>query len=150
MMQIKFGEHYCSACREFTLVIISGTHTGEPIGHLSGPNNEIVSVWSTNPGDLLEAMTQAIGPVPSLPSFGLGGSVEIITPLDPLSKDPPQVIYNPAGDVVNQVIAQAYVAQITAWNARAQTIQAAVQEIIKNRTTSKQKISWQFVRTPRI
>ena len=120
-------------------VIISGTHEGEPIGHLAGPSGEIISVWSTNPGDLLDAMTQAIGPVPSLPAFGHGGSVEIVTPLDPFSKDPPQVIYNPAGDVINQGIAQTYAAQITAWNARAAAIQAAIQEIIKSQKAAEKK-----------
>jgi len=92
-------------------VIISGVHTGEPIGHLTGPQGEIISVWSTSPGDLLDAMTQAIGPVPSMPGLGLGGNVEIITPLDPYSKDPPQVIYNPSGDVINQEIAEMFKAQ---------------------------------------
>src|SRR5216683_220888 len=113
-------------------VIISGTHVGEPIGHLDGPNGQIISVWSTNPVDLIDAMTQAIGPVPYPPSLGLGGQVEEIYPTDPFSKDPPQIMYNPAGDVINQQLMEGFKAQISAWNTRAQMIQATIQAIIQS------------------
>ncbi len=43
-------------------VIISGTHTGEPIGELEGPDGQIISVWSTNPVDLAYAI-KSIPPI---------------------------------------------------------------------------------------
>jgi hypothetical protein len=112
--------------------IVSGIHTGEPISHLDGPDGQIISVWSTSPVDLLDAMTQAIGPVPHPPSLGLGGEVEKIYPINPFSNDPAQIIYNPAGDVINQQLMEGFKAQVSAWNARAQAIQATIQAIIQS------------------
>jgi len=120
-------------------VIISGTHTGEPIGELEGPDGQIISVWSTNPVDLAYAMTQAIGPIPSPPSLGLGGQVDQIYPTDPFSSTPPQIIYDPAGDVINQQLMEGFKAQVSAWNTRAQAIQAAIQTIIQSQKAAEGK-----------
>src|SRR5437016_3639920 len=119
------------AKQQWKMIIHNGIHDGEPIGHLTGPNGEIISVWSTSPQDLMDAMTQAIGPVPALPNFGLGGKVEIIYPTDPFSKAAPQVIYNPAGDVINQELSKVFAAQVTAWNTRAQMIQGLIVKMIE-------------------
>jgi hypothetical protein len=58
---------------------------------------------------------------------------------DPFSKDPPQVIYNPAGDVINQQLIEGFKAQVSAWNARAQVIQAAIQKIIESQKAPEGK-----------
>ena len=119
------------AKEKWKMILHNGINEGEPIGHLTGPNGEIVSVWSANPVNLMDAMTQAIEPVPSLPSFGLGGSVEVIYPTDPFSKAAPQVIYDPAEDVRNQELSKVFAAQVTAWNTRAQMIQGAILKMIE-------------------
>ena len=124
---------------KWKMVIHNGIHDGEPIGHLTGPNGEIVSVWSTSPVDLMDAMTQAIGPVPSLPNFGLGGSVKVIYPTDPFSKAAPQVIYDPAEDVRNQELSKVFTAQVTAWNTRAQMIQGLIVKMIESQKAGEGK-----------
>jgi hypothetical protein len=116
------------AKEKWKMILHNGINEGEPIGHLTGPNGEIVSVWSANPVNLMDAMTQAIEPVPSLPSFGLGGSVEVIYPTDPFSKAAPQAIYVPAGDVKNQEL---FDTQVKAWTTRAQMIQGLIVEMVK-------------------
>jgi hypothetical protein len=127
------------AKQNWKIVIHNGIHDGEPIGHLTGPNGEIISVWSTSPVDLMDAMTQAMGPVPSLPTFGLGGSVQVIYPTDPFSKAAPQVIYDPAEDVRNQELSKVFAAQVTAWNARAQMIQGVIVKMIEAQKAAEGK-----------
>ncbi len=114
-------------------IVINGPHVGNSVGFLQGANGQLVSIWSYSPADLLEAMTEAIGPVPYPPSLGLGGSVKTIYPADPLSKDPPQVIYDPSGDEVNKDLVALFQAQVSAWNARADVIQKAITVFLSNK-----------------
>jgi hypothetical protein len=42
-----------------------------------------------------------------------------------------RLFYNPAGDVINQGIAQDFAAKISAWNQRAATIQALALQLMQ-------------------
>jgi hypothetical protein len=119
--------------------IWNGPHNQPPVGTLEGPNGELINVWSYEPADLILAMQRAIGPIPEPQAFGLGGHVEAFysDPTNPFSSQPPQLIYNPAGDVINQQIGAEYASKVQAWNARAQAIQAVIVAILQNRKTSR-------------
>ena len=113
--------------------IWNGPHHNEtPIGNIRGPSGELITIWSDKPVYLLDAMIRAIGALPNPQEFGMGGHVEVIYDHDsPVAGSPPQVIYNPAGDVINQGIANEYASKVSAWNARAAAIQAAIVAMIQ-------------------
>jgi len=110
------------------ILIINGPHTGEPIGRLTDPDGNTVLVWSDSGPDLVAAMIAAIGPIPQPPQLGLGGSLQVAS-FD-AHGFPASYIYNPAGDEVNTALAAMYASKVSAWNARAATIQEAVKAII--------------------
>jgi hypothetical protein len=79
----------------------------------------------------MEAMTEAIGPIPSPPDFGAEGKVEMVKPFDPFSKVSPQVKYNPPEGVKEKEVTIEFASQLSDWNKRAASIAASIQEIIR-------------------
>ena len=116
--------------------IWNGPHNKLPDGELAGPNGEIISIWSREPADLILAMTRAIGPIPEPAAFGLGGRIHAFypDPTNPFSAQPPVLMYDPSGDVINQAIAAEYASKVSAWNTRAAAIQAVVVALLQKGT----------------
>jgi hypothetical protein len=114
--------------------IWNGPHHGEGVGTFPSSTGGQVVIWSWSPGDVMKAAMEAIGPVPDPPSMGLGGEVVVVggrIDWQGNEMDPPQVIYNPAGDVINQSKAAEFAAQITAWNTRATMIQTLALQLMQ-------------------
>ena len=113
--------------------IWNGTHHGTPIGYLPSLDGGRVPVWGSDALSLSTAAMEAIGPIPQPPEFGLGGEVVVVQGREDSRGnllDPPQVVYNPAGDVINQAKAQEFASTVAAWNQRAQSIQALIQGML--------------------
>jgi hypothetical protein len=118
-------------------VIINGPHVGgQPLGSLTGPNGEIIDIWSYEPADLLNAMSRATGPVPRPEPLGLGGHVEVVE-ANPFQGTSAQVIYNPAGDETNAAAANEYASLIQGYNARAQAVSAVIVAILERKAQSQ-------------
>lgn len=116
--------------------IWNGPHNKPSVGELTGPNGEIISIWSYEPADLVLAMTRAIGPVPEPQAFGLGGQIHAFypDPTNPFSDKPPVLMYDPSGDVINKAIADEYASKVSAWNARATAIQVIIIAVLQKGT----------------
>ncbi len=108
-----------------SIIIENGTHTGPSLGVIPGPDGTLVQVWGLDNFALSVAMLAAIGPIPHPAEFGMGGSV-VMTPWDPEGGTPPQLMYNPAGDVINTTKGSEYDSLIKAWNERAECIKDAI------------------------
>jgi hypothetical protein len=126
-------------------IIYNGPHVGDPVGQLPAPDGGIVLVWSYEPADVVSAMMRAIGPVPEPPPLVEGGHVEVYyshSEENPFDLSCPQLIYNQAGDQVNETLAKLYESKVVAWNARAAIIHNAVQTMFAGRmklTTQSEK-----------
>ena len=124
-------------------IIINGSHVGFGLGTIPGPDGTLVVIWSDSHADVLAAMLHAIGPIPQPPAMGLGGEVVVVYPAHPESpmySGTPQLLYNPAGDVQNQTAAAEYAALVSAWNARAAVVQAAVLALFAGGKTAAMKV----------
>jgi hypothetical protein len=110
--------------------IINGTHFGSAIGYLTDPDGKYVPIYSDSATDLVDAMTRAIGPLPSPPEFGVGGALRPITNEKGFVTS---YTYDPAGDELNKAKAAAYSERVKAWNARAAAIQDAVKQILSGK-----------------
>jgi hypothetical protein len=124
-----------------------GTTHGGSIGELPLLNGGFVRVWSTSPVDVANAVMQAIGPIPSPPDFGMGGEVAVFKDETATGTNlgPPQLVYSPAGDVINQAMAQEFQAQMSAWNTRAGVIQALAAQMTGAAKTATPKVGLGFV-----
>jgi hypothetical protein len=114
--------------------IWNGPHHGEGVGTLPSSTGGQVVIWSWSPGDVMKAAMEAIGPLPVPSSFGLGGEVVVVpgrTDSHGNQMDPPSVIYNPSGDVINQGMAQNFQNQVVAWNERAGLIQGMALQLMQ-------------------